>query len=76
MPRIVPVHWRDRERVFLRSGWKFARQEGSHWSYVKVGIIRPIVIPTYNEVPVSIIRNNLKTAGIARDEYFRLIENK
>ncbi len=25
------------------------------------------------EVPVSIIRNNLKTAGISRDEYFRLL---
>jgi len=25
------------------------------------------------EVPVAVIRNNLKTAGISRDEYFRLL---
>jgi predicted RNA binding protein YcfA (HicA-like mRNA interferase family) len=73
MPRIAPIQWQALERVFLASGFRFARQEGSHRSYVK-GITRPVVIPTYKEVPVSIIRNNLKTAGISRDEYFRLLE--
>ncbi|WP_420485314.1 type II toxin-antitoxin system HicA family toxin [Iningainema tapete] len=47
----------------------FARQEGSHRCYIKPGISRPVVIPTYDEIPVSIIRNNLKTAGISRDEF-------
>ena len=74
MPRITPVHWRILEKVFLAAGFQFARQEGSHRSYVKSGVSRPIVIPTYDEIPVSIIRNNLKTAGISRDEYFRLLE--
>jgi predicted RNA binding protein YcfA (HicA-like mRNA interferase family) len=73
MPRITPVRWQDLEIVFLSAGFRLARQEGSHRSYVKAGILRPIVIPTYQEVPVSIIRNNLKTAGITRDEYFRLL---
>jgi len=73
MPRITPVHWRNLERVFLAAGFRFVRQEGSHRSYVKPGIARPIVIPTYDQVPVSIIRNNLKTAGISRDDYFRLL---
>jgi len=74
MPRITPVHWRTLEKVFFAAGFQFARQEGSHRSYVKSGVSRPIVIPTYDEIPVSIIRNNLKTAGISRDEYFRLLE--
>jgi predicted RNA binding protein YcfA (HicA-like mRNA interferase family) len=65
MPRIKPVHWQDLEKVFLSEGFRFAQQEGSHRSYVTAGILRPIVIPTYHEVPVSIIRNNLKTAGIS-----------
>jgi len=76
MPRITPVHWRVLEKVFLAVGFRFARQEGSHRSYTKAGISRPIVIPTYDEIPVSVIRNNLKTAGISRDEYFRLLEKK
>ena len=73
MPRMTPVHWRNLERVFLAAGFRFVRQEGSHRSYVKPGIARPVVIPTYDQVPVSIIRNNLKTAGISRDDYFRLL---
>jgi len=61
------------EKVFLQAGFRFARQEGDHRSYVKPGISRPVVIPTYDEIPVAIIRTNLKTAGISRDEYFRLL---
>jgi predicted RNA binding protein YcfA (HicA-like mRNA interferase family) len=64
------------EKVFLDSGFEFVRQEGSHRSYTRPGTLPPIVIPAYKEVPVSIIRNNLKTAGISRDDYFRLLENQ
>jgi len=35
-------------------------------------VARPIVIPTHAEVPVFIIRNNLKPVGLTRDDYFRL----
>lgn len=74
MPKFAPVDWKTLERVFLAAGFEFARQEGSHRSYVRHGATRPVVIPTYHEVPVFVIRNNLKTAGITRDEYFRLLE--
>jgi len=74
MPRFTPVDWRTLERVFMAAGFRFARQEGSHRAYVHEGVARPVVIPTYSEVPVFIIRNNLKTAGLSRDDYFRLLE--
>ena len=74
MPKITPIHWRTLEKVFLAAGFRFARQQGSHRSYVKAGVLRPVVVPTYDEVPVAIIHNNLKTSGISREEYFRLIE--
>ena len=74
MPRLTPVDWRTLERVFLAAGFRFVRHEGSHRSYVREGVSRPIVIPAYAEVPVFIIRNNLKTAGLSRDDYFRLLE--
>jgi predicted RNA binding protein YcfA (HicA-like mRNA interferase family) len=74
MPRITPVHWKKLEKMFLSAGFHFARQQGSHRSYTKPGISRPVIIPTYDEVPVTVIRNNLKTAEISRDEYFRLLE--
>ncbi|MHB8765564.1 MAG: type II toxin-antitoxin system HicA family toxin [Deferrisomatales bacterium] len=73
MPRIVPIHWKRLEAVFLLAGFRFVRQEGSHRAYVKNGVLRPVVIPTYDEIPVALIRNNLKTAGLGRDEYFELL---
>jgi len=73
MPKFAPVDWKTLERIFFAAGFQFARQEGSHRSYLKQRIARPVVIPTYREVPVFIIRNNLKTARISRDEYFRLL---
>jgi predicted RNA binding protein YcfA (HicA-like mRNA interferase family) len=74
MPRISPINWRRLEKVFMAYGFEFRGHEGSHRSYVKAGILRPVVIPTYDEVPVSIIKNNMNTAGMSREEYFRLLE--
>jgi predicted RNA binding protein YcfA (HicA-like mRNA interferase family) len=74
MPRLSPVHWRRLEKVFEHAGFRFVRQEGSHRSYTRPGTPRPVVIPAYDEVPVAIIKNNLKTAGISRDEYLRLLQ--
>jgi predicted RNA binding protein YcfA (HicA-like mRNA interferase family) len=74
MPRLAPVHWRRLERVFLASGFAFVRQQGSHRSYFRPGTLRPVVIPTYDQVPVSVIKTNLRTAGLSREEYLRLLE--
>ncbi len=32
--------------------------EGYHMVFTKPGVIRPVVIPRYNAVPVFIIKNN------------------
>ena len=77
MPRFTPQDWRTLEKIFEAAGFRFARQDGSHRSYVKSGVARPVVIPVYRDVPVFVIRNNLKTAGLSRDEYFALLaENR
>lgn len=39
----------------------------------KTGVIRPIVVPKSAAVPVFIIKNNLRTAGISREHYFELL---
>jgi predicted RNA binding protein YcfA (HicA-like mRNA interferase family) len=73
MPRITPVHWKVLECVFLKAGFVFERQSGDHRCYVKRGIARPVVIPTYKEVDVDIILANMRTAGMSRKEYFGLL---
>jgi predicted RNA binding protein YcfA (HicA-like mRNA interferase family) len=52
----------------------FDRQEGSHRAYVKAGCSRPVIIPIYNEVDVDIIKSNMRTAGMSRETYFRLLK--
>lgn len=73
MPRITPVSSRKLGKLFERAGFKLARQEGGHCIYVKAGVYRPVVIPMRRDVPVLVIKNNLRTAGISREEYFRLL---
>ncbi|KAA3597158.1 MAG: addiction module toxin, HicA family [Calditrichaeota bacterium] len=74
MPRITPINWKVLECIFLKIGFEFKRQVGSHRSYTKSGIRRPIVIPTYKEIDTEIIKSNLKTAQLSRDKYFELLK--
>jgi len=36
---------------------------------------RAVVIPKYDEIPVTVIRNNMKTVGMTREEYFSILES-
>lgn len=73
MPRIRPIAGRRLRRAFELAGFTCVRVEGDHYILTRPGLARPLVIPDYDEVPVFIIRNCLRTAGMSRDEYFRLL---
>ena len=74
MSRIVPIAAKRLRRVFEKAGFRCVRTEGAHSVYTKEGVMRPIVIPDWPEVPVFIIKNNLRSAGMSREEYFRLMQ--
>jgi len=44
--------------------------------YTKRGFLRPIVIPKYKTIPIFIIKNNLRTAKISNEKYFKLLKDK
>lgn len=79
MPALRPVHYSALVKVFERDGFTFCRQSGDHLIYTKAAkysnaaVIRPLVIPAYHEVPVFIIKNLLRTAGMSRERYFELL---
>ncbi len=75
MPPLRPVDYRTLAKVFERDGFIFDRQGGDHLIYIKPGVKRPLVIPMYKELPVFIIKNLLRTAGMSRDQYFELLKN-
>ena len=74
MSKLSPVAWRVLTRVFELEGFKCVREEGDHLIYTKRSVPRPVVIPKYSTVPVFIIKNNLRTAGISRERYLELLK--
>lgn len=72
--RLTPVDWRTLVKVFQADGFQITRQEGSHIALTKPGVPRPVIIQQGKEIPVFIIQNNLRTAGVSRERYFELLD--
>ncbi len=70
MSKFSPVSYQQLVKVFEAAGFACIRTTGDHMVFAKRGVKRPVVIPKYAAVPVFIIKNNLRTAGISRDRYF------
>jgi predicted RNA binding protein YcfA (HicA-like mRNA interferase family) len=73
VPRITPIDWKTLECIFLKSGFRFERQKGGHRSYIKDGVLRPVVIPTYKSIEPEIILSNMRTAKMDRKTYFKYL---
>lgn len=73
MSRINPVHYRKIVRILEREGFVLVRERGDHMVFSKPDIARPVVVPRYDLLPVFIIKNILRTAGISRERYFELL---
>jgi predicted RNA binding protein YcfA (HicA-like mRNA interferase family) len=73
MPALRPVSFSKLVRVFELDGWTHHRTSGDHLVLVKAGYKRPVVIPKWDEVPIFIIQNNLRTAGMSRERYVDLL---
>jgi predicted RNA binding protein YcfA (HicA-like mRNA interferase family) len=74
VPPLHPVHYKDLIGVFEQEGFAFDRQRGDHLIYTKSGVARLLVIPMYHAVPVFIVKNLLRTAGMSRERYFTLLQ--
>ncbi len=74
MSRIAPVPYRKIVRILELEGFTLARERGDHLVFTKPGILRPVVVPRYDPLPVFIIKNALRTARISRERYFKLLE--
>jgi predicted RNA binding protein YcfA (HicA-like mRNA interferase family) len=73
MPKLTPTDWRTLERIFEADGWMFSRTKGSHRSYTKPGYPRAVIIPSYRDIGIDIIKSNMRTAGMDNDRYFALM---
>ena len=74
MKRIFPTDWKTQVKIFEKFGCRFIHQKGNHLILHHPNARRPIIIPKYDEVPVTIIRINMRTTGMSREKYFEILK--
>ena len=73
MSRLLPSDYKTQLKIFQLYGCKYKRKEGSHHVLTYPGAKRAVVIPEYDEMDIDIIKNNMRTVSMTREEYFRLL---
>lgn len=76
MPRITPVDYKTLLKIFQKFGCQYKRKQGSHHILIYPGAKRAVVIPEYDEIDVEIIKNNMRTVNMTREQYFELFYKK
>jgi predicted RNA binding protein YcfA (HicA-like mRNA interferase family) len=74
MPKIFPTDWKTQLKIFKLYGCHFKRKKGSHHVLTCPDAKRAVVIPEYDEIEVDIIKNNMRTVNMTREEYFDLLK--
>jgi predicted RNA binding protein YcfA (HicA-like mRNA interferase family) len=74
MSRLTAVDYKTLLKIFQNFGCQYKRKEGSHHILTYPGAKRAIVIPEYDEIDIEIIKNNMRTVGMTREQYFELLK--
>ena len=65
---------REARDAFLKDGWTFARQRGSHMILIKPGHIASLSIPDHKELAKGTLRGLLRSAGMTPERFIELLE--
>jgi len=62
-------------RQTLKSmGLKNIRTKGGHEAWMKEGMSRPVIFQTHvDPIPEFILKNNLRTLGISKQEFLKML---
>jgi predicted RNA binding protein YcfA (HicA-like mRNA interferase family) len=74
MTKLTPVHWKKFEKFLFYVGCNFVREKGDHRVYWRDGLNRPVIVPRDTQLPIFIIRNNLRTLGLSVEDYLEILE--
>jgi len=74
MSRLKTVPWRKFERFLLYVNCKFDRMRGDHKIYVRSGLRRPIVLTMEDNVPIHILKNNLRELKVSNLEFLNILD--
>ena len=70
----MKVSWQELRLVCLHLGCVDSRTRGDHLIMSKPGLARPIVIKMDRNLGEEIIRSNMHTLGVTKDDFEKLLE--
>jgi predicted RNA binding protein YcfA (HicA-like mRNA interferase family) len=74
MAHVAPISWKKFDKFLRYVGCEFKREKGDHRVYNRDGLLRPIIVPQDSQIPVFIIRNNLRVLNISTEEYLEILQ--
>lgn len=74
MAGLVPIHWKKFEKFVLFVGCYFEKEKGDRRIYWRENLKRPVVFPRDKQLPVFIIRNNLRVLEISPKQYLEILK--
>jgi predicted RNA binding protein YcfA (HicA-like mRNA interferase family) len=72
MSGLSSTNWKDFEKFLTFVGCHFVREKGDHRIWIRDGLKRPVVFPKDSDIPVFIIRNNLRVLDVSVPEYLEI----
>jgi len=75
MAGIAPIHWKKFEKFLLFVGCVLIREKGDHRIYNKAGLKRPVVFSRDEQIPIFVIKANLRTLGMTPEDYLEMLKN-
>jgi len=74
MGKLTPISPQKFERFLKFVGCRVVRQKGSHKVFSRDGLIRPIIVPVHSgDIPMFVVRNNLRVLQISVDDYIDIL---
>lgn len=74
MSKLPSVSGRDAIKVFIKIGYKAARQKGSHIRLLHSNIHRmPLTVPDHKFLGKGLLRKLLRDAEMSIDEFIKLL---
>ena len=73
MPKITPIKWQKFEKFLISVGCIFEREKGDHRIWWRSDLQMPVVIQKVKDLPVFIVRNNLRILGVSHVEYLKIL---
>jgi predicted RNA binding protein YcfA (HicA-like mRNA interferase family) len=81
MAKLPVLSWKDIEKVYLKLGYRYVKQKGSHRSYVRddlpdLHLAKIVQIIVQKEVRDGTLRFAISKVGLTREEFLKLLNEK